>query len=323
MSETENQKSKSSVGKRMVVAIILILVTGVVLFFGQYFSTTLEGKVREVGLQEKQISDQVQSLETKTNQLQQELQDLRHEVAQLKINTVDAAGWNFSIIEHLVNLAQLTLNTGGDTKMIEALLISAKRYASDPLLKQISQALDQDLNKLKTMGHVDIAVILPRLAEVRTQIDKLSLPRADEADELLVNKLAATVQKGQDTRWQRFVASVLNGLRQLLVIRYETTIPVLSRAQEDSLHLYLQTKVLQIELAVLQKDHSLYNKYLDEIIALVKRYFALHTSAVDELISQFQELKDLSFGMSDSYSLESMMAVKKFISQRHGDRGTK
>jgi uncharacterized protein HemX len=254
----------------------------------------------------------VQFLEAKTSQLQLELQDLRHEMAQLKISIVDTAGWNFSIIEYLVNLAQLTLNNSGDIKMAEVLLTSTKRYVGDPLLAQISQALDRDLAKLRTIEQVDIAVIMPRLAKLRKQVEELPLSHKNSVGQQLVNKSVETVQEESGTRWQRFFSSIMEGLRQLLVIRYEKTIPVLSRAQEDSLRLHLQTKILQVELAVLQKNSDLYRRCLEEIIGLMEQYFILYAPVANEIIIQLRELERVSFVTFDSYLLESVAAVKNF-----------
>ncbi len=269
-----------------------------------------EERLEEVLRREKNTLNQMKILEANNRQVQMELKSLHHGLAELKVNTVDTMGWKFSIIEHLINLAQLTLHGNGDGQIVEALLLSARRYANDSELTQLVRALDRDIAKLRATNASNATMVVQRLANIREQIDNLTILPGDFSSNPVIG-LGEVLEKSENKPWSRFYVAALEGLKKLVVIKRGEDIPVSLQIQEEGVRLHIHMKLLQLELAAMQKNEEFFRETVAQLIATIKKYFALNIAVTNEILAQLREL-ETTVSFDSSWQLNATAVVASF-----------
>ncbi len=314
MNEITNNQPKNK--KRFFLALVFILLALILAFFGYNITNKVLTKFDRILSKEQATVMQLKNLEDKNYQLQNSIDMLREETKQLKLNYLKTNDGKVSAIEHLVTMANLVINATKDPKLAESLLIAAKSYTNDIRLSAIDRALNRDIAKLKNTKTADPSWLIAKLAEIEDQIDRLPLiPKSIKPDPQTIKE--TTDEAKNSSLWRRFTDNVLSHLKDLVVIRRQSDIPLLNQDQENNLRLNIKTKLLQIELAILQRDNPLYHTCLDQIISLINKYFPLTDQVKDKTIESLRELNKIELTNNLPLPTETLTALANFNNQNY------
>lgn len=303
-----NEQQNSSIDTKRYKTILVVFVL-LILGAGSYFAWLLV-KTNILATVEK-LEDTVlavKQLQIKQEQSQISLKDLQDTIEKSNISQVN--NWKPVIIEHLIQLANLTLSIKNDPTLALDFLLTAKQYASAPELSAINLALAQDIARLQVAPTLNTEELILKIEIINQKIDSLSLASGQFSQQ---EKTQDTAQKSIYSFWQSFLSHSLKALRDMVVIHRHTVEPLLAPEQETVLRLNLQTKLFQAELAVMQRQNKLYQLCLEDVSSLIKRYFAANKGASSDILSALQELQSIDLQPKLPPLTESLHAVKNFL----------
>lgn len=312
---TEPQNVNVAPKRRGVFLLVLVVFMVAALGFGGYFGhnfildkiSASEGKTGEFTAELKQ-------LQAKYTEQQTVLQGLQNEIQ--KSNAAKTRNWQPIIIEHLIRMANLTLNTTGDVKLAISYLETAKQYANTQELSAINHALNKDIASLQVVPVVDATDLILKIESLNQKISSLPLviqqfngtqKQAEEEDS------SSPVTK-TTTLWQRLFASTTKALKDIVVIRRQVVEPLLSPEQETILRLNVQTKLLQAELAVMHRQNKLYQSCLEETTKLISKYFVTSNIVNSGVLENLKELQGVDLQPKLPLLSESIAATQNFMS---------
>ncbi|MDR1057878.1 MAG: uroporphyrinogen-III C-methyltransferase [Coxiellaceae bacterium] len=305
MSEQQNinpssTKRKSILPKLIIPIVVLALVVG-----GYLGLNFVASKIDAKKSQTEEFADELKQLKIKCDQLQNNLQNLQNVVQRTNIAKTD--NWRSIVIEHLVHMADLTLNTTRDTTLALSFLLMAKQYAITPELSAINHSLNKDIANLQTVPVVDVVYLILKIEALSQKIDSLPIvvQRFIPAIKPNEEEVSSTVM----TLWQSFFTSTIKALKDIVVIRRQVVEPLLSPEQETILRLNIQTKLLQAELAVIHRQNELYRTCLEEAVNLFARYFI----ADSNILPTLRELQQIDLRPKIPLLTESLAAIQNFM----------
>lgn len=287
--------------------ILLTLVVMIALASGGYFGLRfITDKVNYSVLKVKESGAEIKQLQNRLDQLQNGMQVLQNDVQ--KINAAKDKNWQPIIIEHLVRMADLTLNTTGEVKLTLSFLTRAEQYASAPELSVINHALNKDIAALQVVPVVDAEELTLKLESLNQKIGVMPLVAQE-----FVGPAAATAKPEAisyaKNLWGRIFASSVTALKNIVTIRRQTVEPLLSSEQEALLRLDLQTKLLQAQLAVVHRQNKLYQSCLVQVTTLINRYFVANNIVKSDILPVLQELQQVDLQPKLPTLTESIAAI--------------
>ncbi|MBU0744711.1 MAG: uroporphyrinogen-III C-methyltransferase [Gammaproteobacteria bacterium] len=309
MTKQQNVNIKSN-GWRNFFLASLVPIIAIALVFGGYFGQRyLEEKISGVLGKSEELSFQLKQTQEKYDQQQIVLLELQSEIQ--NSNSAKTKSWKPTIIEHLLQMADLTLNTTGDVKLAISYLQTAKQYANTQELSAIKHSLNKDIASLQGVPAVNDSELVLKIDAVSQKINALPI----------VSQQFTVLQKKSDeeetpvtTLWQRFFSSTTKALKDILVIRHHNIEPLVSPEQETILRLSVQTKLLQAEWAVMHRQNNLYHSCLEETMSLIAKYFAASDVANTDIFVVLKELQGVDLQPKLPFLSESMAIMQNFMS---------
>ncbi|MEI8054752.1 MAG: uroporphyrinogen-III C-methyltransferase [bacterium] len=267
-------------------AILIILIIATVL--GKYKVAELQNKL----IQERAV-----------------VQDLQNQNEIQKRNYAETISWKAIAIEHLIRMADLTLNTTKDVKTALAFLLAAKKYTNEKEELAINHALNRDITSLQAVIVVDPEELILKIDIVSQQIDTLPIMPSRNTIE---STTTSTIIESQPTKLlNRLSASIVKALKDIVIVRSQAVEPMPSPQQETILRLNIQAKLLQAELAVMQRQNKLYQVCLTQVVSLITKYFACNNTATVNILHMLQELQQANLQPDLPAIAESLMAIQK------------
>lgn len=267
-------------------AILIILIIATVL--GKYKVAELQNKL----IQERAV-----------------VQDLQNQNEIQKRNYAETISWKAIAIEHLIRMADLTLNTTKDVKTALAFLLAAKKYTNEKEELAINRALNRDITSLQAVIVVDPEELILKIDIVSQQIDTLPIMPSRNTIE---STTTSTIIESQPTKLlNRLSASIVKALKDIVIVRSQAVEPMPSPQQETILRLNIQAKLLQAELAVMQRQNKLYQVCLTQVVSLITKYFACNNTATVNILHMLQELQQANLQPDLPAIAESLMAIQK------------
>lgn len=310
MTEQQNANTEPERKKKLFLPLIILIAAIAVITGGYLISNWVINKLDATTTQAEEAFVAVKQLQTKYDQLQNNLQELQNAVQ--KVNITKVKYWKPIVIEHLIRMADLTLNTTGDTKLALSFLLAANQYTSDLELSAINHALNRDIAALQTVPLVDASELILKIEAINQKIGVLPLIvsqfTSPQKEQIGVSEPAGK------TLWQRLCISTVNALKDIVIIRHQVADPLLSPEQEIILRLDMQTKLLQVQLAIMHRQNKLYQSCLEQTINLITRYFAVNQEATIDILSSLQELQRVDLQPKFSFPTESIAAIINFSS---------
>ena len=286
--------------------LIIVVFIAISCYFGCNF---IMNKLEVTAAKAEETYAATKQLQIKYEQLQNNLQDLQKELQ--KSNIAKTRYWKPIVIEHLVHLADLTLNTTRDTKLALAFLSEARQYASDSALSAINHALNKDIANLQAVPAIDVSDLVLKIEAISQKVGSLPII----VPQLVYPETKEVVAEGSriKTLWQRFFNSTIKALKDIVVIRHKSADLLLSPDQEAVLRLEIQAKLLQAELAVMQRKNKIYQTGLEETANLFKHYFVANQSVAIDVLPLLQELQQVNLEPAIPFPSESIAAITNFV----------
>jgi uroporphyrin-III C-methyltransferase len=310
---TEQQKTDvNTFGKKLFLPLIIVIIVVAIAVGGYFGSNLVISKIDATTMRTEEVYAATRQLQTKYEQLQNNLQDLQKEVQ--KSNITKTKYWRPIVIEHLVHMADLTLNTTRDTKIALSFLSEAGQYANDPELSAVKHALNKDIASLQVVPAVDASELVLKIEAISQKIGSLPMviPQFTSPEKKAGEEETSRIK----TLWQHFFTSTLNALKDIVVIRRQTVNFLISPEQEAVLRLEIQAKLLQAQLAVMQRKNKIYQACLVQTSNLVARYFVTNQNATNDVLPLLQELQSIDLEPAITFPTESIAAITSFVSAK-------
>ena len=295
---------------RRVLQLLAISIIVIALAVGGYFS--LQFVTNKINISEEtaeKFSVEVKQLQDKLDQMQNVVQGLQSEMQ--KSNLAKTRNWNPIVIEHLIRMADLTLNTTGETKLAISFLSVAKQYASNPELSSINHALNKDIANLQVIPAIDSSDIILKIEAVSQKINALPIVAEQIAT---LQKTSSAETSSAKNLWERFFASTIKALKDIVVIRRQVVEPLLLPEQETILRLSIQNKLIQAQYAVMQRQNKLYQSCLEQVASLAARYFIASSAVTADVLSSLKTLQQVDLQPKLPLLTESIASVINFMS---------
>lgn len=209
-------------------------------------------------------------------------------------------------IEHLIQMANVTLVVSEDYKTALNILILAKQYAVDPRFTTLNQAITKDISVLQAIPKTDATDLIARLDVINQQISSLSLLPNAITEQAAIKKLET---KPITTSWETILINIKEALKELVIIRHNTVEPLPTTEQLVVVRLNLQTKLLQAEWAVLHQNNKLYQSCLTQISESLTHNFALNPKAIQPILTAIKALTSVNPSSSNLAVTNSLQAI--------------
>lgn len=260
-----------------------------------------QGNVEKVLMQEKQTQGVLGNIQDSIENLQL---DYRRES---KLN--NSKGFSLVIIEHLVRMADLTLNTSGDVKLAISFLSAAREHVQSMGLSVVDHALNKDIEQLKSVQAYNLSDLVVKIESLNKKLSFLPLLVENFSGQ---KDIAPQEEKRIDKIWKKVLNSGMESLKGVVSIRRQNTEPLLVPEQERILRLNMQSKLLQAEFAVMQRQNELYQTCLKGVLVLVKRYFVANSDAAKEILSMLKELQLINLSPKLPHPTATIAALMDF-----------
>jgi uroporphyrin-3 C-methyltransferase len=294
------QNANPNQHKKTLVLLIILIILIIATALGRYFWLRF-GK--------EALSNPFATITKLQNNLSQKqaiIQNLQNQNEAQRQDYAKATSWKPIAIEHLVRMADLTLNTKGDVKTALAFLIAAKKYAGDIEESAINHALNKDIASLQAVPIVDPEELVLTIDMISQQINTLSMIPSQAA----ISPTASQPTESQPVQLlNRLFASVVKALKDIVIIRHQATEPILPQEQVTILRFNIQAKLLQAELAVMQRQNKLYQACLTQAIDLITKHFVSSNTATANVLHTLQELQQTNLQPDLPTLTESLTAT--------------
>lgn len=286
--------------KKTLMLIVILTILIIVTALGRYFWLRFGKEV---------LSNHFATITKLQNDLSQQqalIQNLQNQNEVQKQDYAKTTSWKPIAIEHLVRMADLTLNTNGDVKTALAFLVAAKKYTDDIEDSTINHALNKDIASLQAVSIVDPEELALTIDMISQQINTLSIIPSQAA-------IAPTTPQPTESQpvqlLNRLFASVVKALKDIVIIRHQATEPILPQEQATILRFNIQAKLLQAELAVMQRQNKLYQACLTQAIDLITKHFVSNNTATANVLHILQELQQTNLQPDLPTLTESLTAT--------------
>lgn len=317
-SDVDFGKNKGGIPSATSVSLLkMSMVVTAIIVIG-YLGWNAYDRINVAAIKAEEAMGIVKKAQMQQEQWQNVIQELQNDAQKIKFTK--AKYWRPLVIEHLVQLADLTLSTTKDPKLALSFLQAAKQYADDPELSIIRQALNKDIANLQSVPAVDTSELVLKIEELSQKIIFLPLitqqfttlqKRKSDSDSSAELSRAKTVV-------QHFLARALSALKDLVIIRRQVTAPLPLPEEEAVLRGEIRIKLVQAELAIMQRQNKLYQRCLEQAINWVTRCFAANQVVTTEVLASLKELQNIDLEPKLPLSIESMVAVKSFYTTDDG-----
>ena len=231
--------------------------------------------------------------------------------------------WLLAESEYLLRLANQRILMENTSQGALALLKSADKIlqeADDVAIYPVRKALASDLAALEAIPTFDLEGSYLKLAALNEQVSKLRLiPLTDK------NKLPSLIQEitpeSVSESWTQGIqeswAKAVDKLEKLIVIQHrdEAIEPLLSPEQtyylQQNLHLMLE----QAQLALLQKNQTVFDLSLEKATVWTSTYFEEGDAATQALLRGLNELKALRIAPEMPDISGSLKALKTYLQE--------
>jgi uncharacterized protein HemX len=265
----------------------------------------------------KQLQSQLADTQNRLNQVEVKLVDMQTQRIALEEMYRELArapdDWLLAEIEQTLNIAAQQLQLAGNVRAaIMALQTADARLARADKMQtlQLRRALNQDMEKLKSLPLVDTTGISIKLDSLANLAD--SLP-------LVITSLSPSARAPERTRnasegWATRVANDMwDEFRQLVRISEinGSEVPLLAPGQGYFLRENLRLRLLSARLALLARDEASYKDDLRQAREWLIRYFDPKAKVNTAAIATLKQLQDSSISIAVPHINDSINAVRQ------------
>jgi len=308
------EKTKSSLGKALIVIIIILMFLLCLGLIGwqNYQLLNLQTTLQQTQTNLKQQSSIIQSNQS----------NLQHV---MKLISHDTIGWALLETNYLIKLADINLTINDNVPLAIKLLQTAdNRIAAltDPSLIPLRRALTNDINTLQSTPKVDVWGIILRIETLNNQIGQTAIISNSftKPKEHIVKQTETKV--APKLSWRNLWQVSLQKLKNIFVIRHQKDVPqpLLSLEQQVYLRQKIQLLLEQAQWAVMHKQPKIYHLCLQNVNKLVNVYFAHNQQAVQNISQVVEELQKIDIKPATPNISASIRAIHE--AQQQSFKGT-
>ena len=245
---------------------------------------TVQDSAARVSLMEARISE-VALQRTQLEELMQSLSRSRDETL-----VVD--------IESALRIAQQQAQMTGSTEPLLAALLSAQKRvqrAAQPRLAPVSRALENDLERLKSLPAFDIPGLMTKLDEGVALVDGLALTNAPRVSQSQIRQQAeASGEQTPPTWWMNGLTRMADEIKGLVrVSRIDAPeAALISPEQAFFLRENLKLKLLNARLGLLSRQKEGVRNDLGAAAVLVRRYAEPQSRRTTQLLQLLEQTSE-------------------------------
>lgn len=293
---------------------ILLLLIGGLAATGWILHERLRADTRTDWISEARLQDGLSSLdqrlEGRLNRLETEVAAKRESLAQLqrqlddtarRLLTADPTGrtdWLMAEAEYLLRLANQRLFMERDYDGALAILKAADQVLAEtrePALYPVRQALASEILQLESVARVDRVGLFLQLEALIAQIGELD-QNLFFKDAPLLNEVpaeAASIAAAPAPDWRERALQSLERLERYFVIRHrdEPVEPLLAPDQIYYLQQNLRLMLEQAELALLDRNQTLFDRSLAKAERWIAEYFVTNDAVTQAMRTRLGELR--------------------------------
>jgi uroporphyrin-3 C-methyltransferase len=247
------------------------------------------------------VKTQQQTLTTSLQQLNEQLGKHRND-------------WMLEEVRQLLLLANHRLKLAGDVDTAVAALKAADgrlEQLSDPRLLDVRKLIAGEITQLETLGRADIPGLALRLAGLAETVDKLPLVTRPHTVE---SKPAAETTPEKNTV-KRVAGQVWHDLLGLVRVRHISAPqpPLLPPEQDYFLRENLRLLLNGAQLALLQRQGTIYRHQLEQTKTWINRYFDPEAPAVKAVVKEVDTMLKVNVTPTMPDISASLEALNKHI----------
>lgn len=340
--------------RRWILAIVVLALVAAIFWLQHSLERqrgVLEMQARELTAAQVAVAEaqrEVKATQQRFTDLEERIEQVRAQRAALdQLYTDISRGRDDSIlieVDRLISLAAQELQiTGNVATAIAALQSADTRLArlERPQFVALRRALGRDVEKLRALPVVDATGIALRLDQLAQAVDtwpmlaQASLPLAagkGSAAKASAGKPAAAAPPGpaaSDARdagsevprtglWSRLRAWITREFGELIRI-HEVSAPetlLVTEAQQSLLRQQLKLRLLEARYAALTRNERVYRADIDDVQALVAKYFDTRAPVVAAAIAQLKQAAQAPLAVEAPALSESTAALRALTGRR-------
>lgn len=284
----------------------------------------------EVGRQVSAINSQLQAAKADAAKQSAEVTELQERLTR-SIQQVEAStqqsnsrkDWLLAEVEYLLRLAnQRVLMENSPTGAL-ALMKSADKIlqqTDDVSIFAVRKSLASDIASLEAVPTIDQQGSYLKLAAMSEQIDNLRMvPLTDKnklpslIDDVTADSISESLQQDIKESWANAVAKV----EKLVVVQHrdEKIEPLLSPTQHYYLRQNLRLMMEQAQLALLQKQQSVFDESLAKAHKWIGDYFQADDATTLALLKGLKSLEGLKIDPAMPDISNSLTTLKRYLQQ--------
>ncbi|MBN3859303.1 hypothetical protein GKC56_01945 [Neisseriaceae bacterium PsAf] len=224
--------------------------------------------------------------------------------------------WLLNETEYGLGIVILQLiNTGNVEAAVRSLNYIQERLQSFDYaeLLPLKKSIAQDIDNLKSAQVIDMSDTLVKLDVLTSKVDSLPL-----VIESVLKKTTSTEEIKRSVNepsyvkiWDDFIATIKSGVQ---VKHLNSSDPMLiSPEQTFFIKENLKLELLNVRLALLQRQQDSYTQYLDAIRNTIKEYFDLESVEVQNFITSIDELASLNIVAPNIDLMKDSLSIVKSL----------
>ena len=263
------------------------------------------------------INGGLRSAEVNLSQQQKSIAALQTTVTELKGNSPN--DWLLAEADYLVKMAGRKLWLEHDVTSATLLLESADHRIAelnDPSLKNLRQAMSNDITTLKSLTNVDRDGIVLRLTSLENSVDNLPLanailPKAEEEPQ------SQTVSQSVNDWKDNLMTSLKNFGEHFITYRKRdgNVVPLLSPQQDFYLQQNIKNKLEVAIDAVYREQGDVYKISLDTAKKWAEQYYDMSSPLTQSFIKSLDQLAQQQITVNYPDKLQSQTLITKLVNQ--------
>ena len=298
---------------------MLAVTTLALLGLGSWYGCKLDHQLKNLAAEQQQLQYQLTAL-AQTSAVIHQANHARDNADHQNNNNespIITSHSQLALLEFIIQLAQQLLTTKQDPELVAFCLTIARAHTKgEPSLQELDACLSRDLAQLQAFVPVDPAAVSAELAILsQKMVELLHRPivpipsKSNITENVTQPEMASPINP--KTSVKQFLERLKASLKSLVVIKSKSDYDYANLLKESRQQLPndWQLSILRIELALLQKNESLYHYWIDQLIT------KLSSRSNDEILvtviaTQLGQLKQLKLQGTADWQLESALFIK-------------
>ena len=197
-----------------------------------------------------------------------------------------------NIINQYVDTANLVLSSNQDTKTAILLLDAAKKYADS----QVLAGLDKKIALLKAINLVNGEELIAQMDIIGQSINSLSI--IPNTAPTAATKVTTPCQQSVAVKYSQIISKfwtqLLASLKDIVIIRHHDLEPYIYSQQEATVRFNLDAKLMQAQLAVIQKHDAIYHSCLTQMTNMIQKYFIGTSGEKEQVLQAIAQLQKIN-----------------------------